>query len=548
MRELVHEATRDRAHRRGDATAVRMGNDCLSYAELELRSNRFAQGLLEVGCRQGDRVCLFVPKSPLAATAMVGSLKAGCVYVPIDLASPAPRLAKIVAAADPSAVALTSSAADLLDEVNGVLGGLASAKFIALDAGGGDDDRLEVSLSAGDLAALPDEPLQVHVSPDDAAHILFTSGSTGTPKGVVISHRNILTFLDWAIDYFGIEESDRLSGHAPFHFDLSTFDVYGALTAGSELHLVPPELGLLPRDLAALIDREQLTQWFSVPSVLSYMASFDAVPHGGFPSLRRVVWCGDVLPTPVLIHWMERIAHVQYTNLYGPTETTIASSYYTLTAPPEDATTPIPIGEACAGEELLVLDDDLLPVAPEAAGDLYIGGLGLSRGYWRDDAKTAAAFIDDPRSPQAGPRLYRTGDRARIDSAGLVYFLGRQDSQIKNRGHRIELGEVEAAANAIAAVREAAVVGVASGDFEGTTICCAFAPEEPSGTTSAAVRAAMRKVLPPYMVPTRWLALPALPTNANGKIDRRRLRELFREAHVPKVAREGRAVPRGESG
>ncbi len=547
MKELVHEATRDRVHRRGDATAVAMGNDRLTYAELELQSNRFAQGLLEVGCRKGDRVCLFVPKSPLAVTAMLGSLKAGCVYVPIDLASPAPRLAKIVAAADPSAVALTSSAVALLDEVEGVLGGLRSAKFVALDRGGG-DDRLDVSLAAADLAALPEETPPVHVSPDDAAHILFTSGSTGTPKGVVISHRNVVSFLEWAIDYFGIDESDRLSGHAPFHFDLSTFDVYGALTAGSELHLVPPELGLLPRDLAALIDREELTQWFSVPSVLSYMASFDAVPRGGFPSLRRVVWCGDVLPTPVLIHWMERIAHVQYTNLYGPTETTIASSYYTVTAPPEDETTPIPIGEACAGEELLVLDDDLRPVAPEATGDLYIGGSGLSRGYWRDDAKTAAAFIDDPRSPQAGRRLYRTGDRARIDSAGLVYFLGRQDSQIKNRGHRIELGEVEAAANAIESVREAAVVGVASGDFEGTAICCAFAPEESVGTTSAAVRTAMRKALPPYMVPTRWLVLPALPTNANGKIDRQRLRELFREAHVSTFSREGRALRRRESG
>ena len=232
------------------------------------------------------------------------------------------------------------------------------------------------------------------------------------PKGVVISHRNVASFLEWAVAYFGIDGSDRLSGHAPFHFDLSTFDVYGALTTGSELHLVPPELGLMPRDLAALIDREQLTQWFSVPSVLSYMANFDAVPDGGFASLRRVIWCGDVLPTPVLKHWMDRIAHVQYTNLYGPTETTIASSYYMVTTPPEDETKPIPIGVACAGEELLVLDDKLQPVPPEATGDLYIGGSGLSSGYWRDDAKTHAAFIADPRSPHGDRRLYRTGDRA----------------------------------------------------------------------------------------------------------------------------------------
>ena len=546
MTMLLHEATRDRANRRGDATAVAMGNDRLSYAQLELHSNRFAQGLLELGCRRGDRVCLFVPKSPSAVTAMLGSLKAGCVYVPIDLASPAPRLAKIVAAADPSVVALTEPAVPLLDEVLGALDGLRGVKVAALDSVVG-GDRFGVSLAAADLAALPEETPGVRVSADDAAHILFTSGSTGTPKGVVISHRNVASFLEWAIGYFGIDESDRLSGHAPFHFDLSTFDVYGALTAGAELHLVPPELSLMPRDLAALIDRERLTQWFSVPSVLSYMASFDAVPHGGFPSLRRVVWCGDVLPTPVLIHWMERVGQAQYTNLYGPTEATIASSYYKVSAPPEDETLPIPIGEACAGEELLVLDDDLQPVPSDATGDLYIGGSGLSCGYWRDDAKTAAAFIADPRSPHSGRRLYRTGDRARIDGGGLVYFLGRQDSQIKSRGHRIELGEVEAAANALESVREAAVVGLSSGDFEGTAICCAFTPDDPSATSSATVRTAIRKVLPSYMVPTRWLVLPALPTNANGKIDRRRLRELFLEAHVPRVARDGPALRRGDS-
>jgi acyl-coenzyme A synthetase/AMP-(fatty) acid ligase len=144
--------------------------------------------------------------------------------------------------------------------------------------------------------------------------------------------------------------------------------------------------------------------------------------------------------------------------------------------------------------------------------------------------------------------LYRTGDRARIDGGGLVYFLGRQDSQIKSRGHRIELGEVEAAANALESVREAAVVGLASGDFEGTAICCAFVPEDSLATTSAAVRTAMRNVLPPYMVPTRWLVLSALPTNANGKIDRRRLRELFLEAQVSRVAPDRAALRRGELG
>ena len=531
MTAVLHEAVAERAARRGDATALVFESQRVTYEGLELQSNRVANALIELGCRPGDRVCLFVPKSPLSVVAMLGSLKAGCLYVPIDLSSPPPRLAKIVAAADPAAVLLAASARPRLEGVADELGGLGAAVASLDDALPW--QRIEPTLSARDLDQLPATGPGVRVTPDDGAHILFTSGSTGTPKGVVISHRNVSSFLDWAIPYFGIAESDRLSGHAPLHFDLSTFDVYGALTTGAELHLVPPEQSLMPRDIAALIEREGLTQWFSVPSVLSYMASFDVVPDDGFPSLRRVIWCGDVLPTPVLIHWMTRVRHPSYTNLYGPTEATIASSYHTLDAPPKDETSPIPIGRACGGEELLVLDDELRPVRAEESGDLYIGGAGLSSGYWRDEAKTAVAFVRDPRSPERR-RLYKTGDRARLGRDGLVYFLGREDSQIKNRGHRIELGEVEAAANALGLVREAAVVGVAAGGFEGTAICCAFAPEGDS-VTHGEVRSAMRAVLPPYMVPTRWLMLPALPTNANGKVDRRRLRELFRESETGQV-------------
>jgi amino acid adenylation domain-containing protein len=542
MRALLHEAVEEQAMGAADRRAVVLGDESVSYARLEARSNRLANALRELGCSRGDRVCVFVPKSSLALGAMLGSLKAGCLYVPIDLASPAPRLAKIVATADPRAVLFTSSAVRLVDGVLEILGSLPDVRFVALDDSPG-GDRFEAHATAADLEQFSTAGPRVRVSLDAGAHILFTSGSTGEPKGVVITHHNVRSFLDWAIPYFGIGGGDRLSGHAPFHFDLSTFDVYGSLVAGAELHLVPPELSLMPRDIAALIDRAELTQWFSVPSVLTYMAHFDVVREGSFPTLRRIIWCGDVLPTPVLIQWMKRVRHTQYTNLYGPTETTIASSYYTVPAPPADETTPIPIGRACDGEELLVLDEALAPVSSDVTGDLYIGGAGLSSGYWRDDAKTAGAFIPDPRAPDSGRRLYRTGDLARVGADGLVYFLGREDSQIKSRGHRIELGEVEAAANALRPVREAAVVGVASGDFEGTAICCAFVPEDPSLTNATAIRAALRAVLPPFMIPTRWLALASLPTNANGKVDRTHLRQLFLKRGAPSEQRHADVAP-----
>jgi acyl-coenzyme A synthetase/AMP-(fatty) acid ligase len=232
-----------------------------------------------------------------------------------------------------------------------------------------------------------------------------------------------------------------------------------------------------------------------------------------------------VLPTPVLCHWMRRLPHVRFTNLYGPTEATIASSFHTLASIPADETQPVPIGKACAGEELLVLDEALAPTPPGEIGDLYIAGVGLSPGYWRDDDKTRAAFLPDPRSPGGGDHIYRTGDLARVDGDGVVHFLGRTDSQIKSRGYRIELGEIESALNAVEGVRECAVVGVDSDGFEGTAICAAYVVG--GGLEPPQLKSALAASLPSYMLPARWMALDALPKNQNGKIDRPELRKRF---------------------
>jgi acyl-coenzyme A synthetase/AMP-(fatty) acid ligase len=285
----------------------------------------------------------------------------------------------------------------------------------------------------------------------------------------------------------------------------------------------------VPHKLAELIRESELTQWFAVPSTFTFMAKFGVVQPGAFPSLERVLWCGEVLPTPILMEWMRAVPQATFTNLYGPTEATIASSYYTMPTIPASETEPVPIGVPCAGEELLVLDEHLQPVPEGETGDLFIAGVGLSPGYWRDEEKTAAAFLPDPRAPGSDERIYRTGDLAKVLDDGLVYFLGRADSQIKHRGYRIELGEIETALGALDELAEVAVVGVDTGGFEGTAICCAYAPAGGREVEPVRIGEQLRKVLPPYMVPGRWLALDVLPKNVNGKIDRRGLRELFEQ-------------------
>src|SRR5207253_2808421 len=226
------------------------------------------------------------------------------------------------------------------------------------------------------------------------------------------------------------------------------------------------QFNILPNNVSDFIRMYDLTQWFSVPSVLHYLAKFDLVKFGDFPHLRRILWCGEPLATPVLKYWMKRLPHVSFTNLYGPTETTIASSYYTVPQCPEEDDAPIPIGRGCEGEELEVLDDKLNRVPPGQIGDLYIRGVGLSPGYWRDPETSTAAFLPDPYG-NGSDRIYKTGDLAKIGDDNLVYFVGRADSQVKCRGYRIELSEIETVLNAIDCIREAAVVAIPSEGFEG---------------------------------------------------------------------------------
>ncbi|HZL94153.1 MAG TPA: amino acid adenylation domain-containing protein, partial [Vicinamibacterales bacterium] len=512
---LQHWAS-EQATRRPSAVAVSSGHETLTYAELDALSTQLARVLRKGGCQRGDRVALLMPKGCLALVGLLGIYKADAVYVPLDPASPAKRLSAILDLCETTWLLAGNVAGPALEALGDRERDSRDVRIVWLDG-----DPAPASLRAharlSDVLSMSGEPLRYRNTADDIAHILFTSGSTGTPKGVMITHANVVSFIEWATTYLGLDERDRLSGHAPLPFDLSFLDIFGTFASGASLHLVPPALNVLPNRLAAFIRDHELTQWFSVPSVLAYLAQFDVIRPGDFPALRRVLWCGDVLATPVLRYWMERLPHATFDNLYGPTETTVASSFYRVPECPDDAAA-IPIGTACDGEQLLVLDDDMNVVPPETVGHLYIAGSGLARGYWQDPVQTSAAFVPHPTDPSA--RIYRTGDLAHVGRDGLCYFHGRNDSQIKRRGYRIELGEIESALNGVAGVHESAVVAIKTDRFDGAAICGVCVAKPGSDLTLTSLNRQLQELIPTYMLPSRWLLLDELPRTMNGKTDR----------------------------
>jgi amino acid adenylation domain-containing protein len=517
---LLHELLEASAAARPEAPAVIDRDRQLVYGDLDAQANRFAHLLLDLGLARGDRMGLFVDKSAEAVVAYYGALKAGAIVVPLDPQSPVVRVAHIAADAGMRVMAIGTRQLQVLDELCRRAPALERLVLVDGDEhsavpGGG---AAIVGRSA--LAGQAHTPPGVTLTDRDIAYVLYTSGSTGRPKGVTLSHLNALTFVDWAVEEFAVTAADRLSSHAPLHFDLSVFDLFAASAAGASVALVPAELVPFPVEIAAFMERRQISVWYSVPSALSMLLMHGNLPARDLSHLRTVLFAGEVFPTKYLVQLMALLPHRRFCNLYGPTETN-ACTWYDVPSLPASATAPIPIGRPIAGVEVHAVGEDDRVVPPGELGELCVRGPCVMQGYWSDPERTAQAMRPIDHTPSPWP-TYRTGDVVRLGDDGDYIFLGRRDAQIKRRGYRIELGEIETAFYAHPAVVEAAIVAIP--DEATTTRILAYVVARDDLEAADLTEFVLQRI-PRYMLPDEIEFRPVLPKTSTGKVDRRALAE-----------------------
>ena len=525
MAYLLQRLLTEAAARQPQRPAVASGDCLLTYQELDQLSNKVARALLRLGVAPSDRVGILAPKSAAAVVGLYGALKSGACYVPLDPKAPAERLTHIARDSGATVIvadeARTSQAATLAAAVP------RQADVMVMGVPGRPRRQEAARVPAQSAATVPwtavtgesGEPLaEERAIETDLAYILYTSGSTGTPKGVMISHRNSLTFVDWAAAAAGLGEQDRVCSPAPLHFDLSVFDIFAACRAAACLTVLPEGAATFPVSIARWLEAGRVSVWYSVPSVLTLLACYGSLQQVDLSGLRMVIFAGEVFPPKHLARLMAELPHPRYLNWYGPTETNVCTAFEVPAGWADDR--PTPIGKACANTEVFAVTSEGRRVSrPGEDGELYVRGPSVMRGYWGQPAKTGEALVRNPLRAEYDEFVYRTGDLVTLEPDENYAYLGRRDSMVKIRGYRVELGEVEARLYRHPAIREAAVLPVPD-ELLGSRLRAVITADADSNLTRENVLDHCRRWLPGYMVPDIVEFREEMPRTSTGKVDR----------------------------
>ena len=516
MAVTLHRMVQDAAMHRPDGAAVRCDSEGLTWSELARRSNGVARALLDTGVGRGDRVAVLLGKSLKVPAAFYGVLAAGAALVPIDPKSPPSQVERIVRATgvtrivtEPERSRSVLQLATACPELSHVLG------VEGLD---GSSPSVIPWSAVDDMAS--DDPPRVEVGGLDTSYIQHTSGSTGEPKLIRHTHASAMAFAEWATDEYQLTAADRLSNHSSHHTCFATFDYFAAARAAATTVILTPAAMFLPASLAELVERERITVWYSVPTALVQLLLRGNLQQRDLSALRWVLFAGETFPEKHLRALRALLPNARFSHVYGSTEVNVCTYYHLPMA--GDAPAPLPIGRPCSNSRALVVDADGHPVEAGDTGELLIEGSSVMSGYWGDPERNRQALIRRPEPGGFESTWFCTGDRVQTLEDGSLAFSGRADLQVKVRGHRVELEEVEKALIGIEHVHEAAVFALP--DDEGSSAIHAAVVIDPgSGLDQKDLARGLRKSLPPYAVPVAIEIVMMLPRTPTGKIDRKQL-------------------------
>ncbi|MBQ3124878.1 MAG: amino acid adenylation domain-containing protein [Clostridia bacterium] len=492
------------AEKYGERVAFRDAADEITFSGLQSLSRRLATALMKKTDTGRTRpVMVYMPKSIKSIVTFMGSMYAGSPYVPMDYAVPLARFSATAQNLCPTAVITDEAGKEKLDSLGLDAAVLVYDELIGCDA---DNSLIDTVLNtATDL---------------DAAYIMYTSGSTGTPKGVTISHRAVLDYTKWLTDTFDITQDSVIGMQSAFHFDNSVFDMFAALFTGCTTVIIPEVLFMYPEKLFDFLDEEKISIIFWVPTVMISVANSGILSRKKLESLKLILFAGEVMPIRQLNEWIDNCPDCKFVNMYGPTEATDIVLYYVVDREFTAGET-LPIGIPCANMKALILDADGKPCKKGEQGELCIGGSGISSGYWNSPEITERAFIQNPLNNKYCDRLYRTGDLVYEAEDGNIIFCGRADSQIKLRGNRIELGDIEAAAAAMDNIKNCCVM------FSHETEEIFLFLETDAEIVQRKFNMELKKVLPAYMIPQKIVSMESFPHTPSGKIDRQLLKKQY---------------------
>ncbi len=492
----------------------------MRYEAITLANKLISMGLFK------KPVTIYLEKGVDVLTSFMGAAYSVNFYSPIDVDMPASRVKKILETLKPSVVITTLELVENFSEFSYdgefiLLDTLFPQNFAYADGAKGEITVDKAELSSAEFKASLDavDKARAKGVDTDLLYVLFTSGSTGVPKGVTINHRSVIDYIDWVVSTFDITAEDSFGNQAPFYFDNSILDIYSTLRMGATCYIIPKELFSQPVPLLQYIKDNHINTIFWVPSALIVVAKLKAFRNVDLTdTVKRVLFCGEVMPTKQLNVWRSYLPNAVYANLYGPTEITDACTYYIVDREFSDEES-LPIGIPMANTDILVLNEKNELVVGDEIGELCVRGTSLSMGYYNNPEKTREAFVQNPLNSAVPEIIYRTGDLVKYNEYGEIMYLARKDFQIKHMGHRIELGEIETAVSSIDEI----------------TLCCCLYDEmrqkivlfADADLEKSYIIEKLEPLIPEYMFPNRFVYMDEMPINSNGKIDRVALKKYI---------------------